>query len=213
MKYAIYARVSTDEQTVSQQIEELRSVIDRIGDAESVETFTDTASGAKISRVGLDALMKAVRAGRVDVVVTWKLDRLGRSLPHLAQMFGEFESLGVAIMVPSQGIDTRKSNPAGKLILGVLSAIAEFERAIISERTRLKLAHLKARGRTLGRPSSLAGLIVSYQAALRHRGVARLSVREAARALKCSVGTASKVIKTHAEMVAEGQKLANAEAA
>jgi Site-specific recombinases, DNA invertase Pin homologs len=89
MNIAIYLRVSTDRQTTQSQAVELREYCARRG-WNDVREFSDTASGAKFSREGLDALMREVRKGRIDIVVAYKLDRLGRSLAHLAQLIGEF---------------------------------------------------------------------------------------------------------------------------
>jgi len=88
------------------------------------------------------------------VVVCFKLDRLGRSLPHLAQLVAELAAHGVALVCTSQGIDTSNDNPAGRLQLGVLMAVAEFEREIIRERVNAGLRAAKARGARLGRPAT-----------------------------------------------------------
>lgn len=84
--------------------------------------------------------MAAVRRGKVDIVVCFKLDRLGRSLSHLAQIIDEFSAHKVALVVPAQGIDTSEGNPAGKFQLHILCAVAEFEREIIRERVNAGLA-------------------------------------------------------------------------
>ena len=162
MKVAIYARVSTDEQTVSQQIDALRGDSQRHGWT-VVEEISDTISGATFSRTGLDRLMTLVRRKKIDLIVCHKLDRLGRSLPHLAQMIGEFEANRVALFIPGQGIDTRQDNPAGRLQLHILMAVADFERALISERTRLKLRSLKAAAKHVGRPKMLESVKESAQ--------------------------------------------------
>jgi DNA invertase Pin-like site-specific DNA recombinase len=120
-----------------------------------VTEYLDKASGAKFSRAGLDALMADVRKGRVDVLAVYKLDRLGRSLQHLAQLIGEFERHGTSLVATSQGIDTSESNPAGRLQMHVLAAVAEFERSVIRERINAGLAAAKDRGATLGRPRTL----------------------------------------------------------
>jgi DNA invertase Pin-like site-specific DNA recombinase len=119
------------------------------------EEISDTVSGAKSSRKGLDRLMAAVRRGKVDIVVCFKLDRLGRSLSHLAQLIDEFKTHQVALVVPAQGIDTSEGNPAGKLQLHILCAVAEFEREIIRERVNAGLAAAKKKGVRLGRPATL----------------------------------------------------------
>ena len=150
-KVAIYTRISTDKQTPESQLAELRAYCARRGWT-NVEEVKDAVSGAKSSREGLDRLMRAIRDGKVDVVVCFKLDRLGRSLAHLAQIIGEFAAHDVALVVPSQGIDTSASNSAARLQLNVLCAVAEFEREVIRERVNAGLAVAKAKGVRLGRP-------------------------------------------------------------
>jgi DNA invertase Pin-like site-specific DNA recombinase len=106
----------------------------------------------KSSREGLDRLMMAVRRGNVDVVVCFKLDRLGRSLSHLAQLIEEFIVHKVSLVVPNQSIDTSGSNSAARLQLNILYAVAEFEREVIRERVNAGLAAARAKGVRLGRP-------------------------------------------------------------
>lgn len=150
MKAAIYARVSTEDQNLDAQLQSCREWCARMK-LEPVE-YLDKTSGASVSRRALDRLMADVRKGRIKVVVCYKLDRLGRSLVHLAQMIGEFDGYGTALVCPSQGIDTRADNPAGRLQMHVLMAVAEFERSLIRERTKAGLAAARARGARLGRP-------------------------------------------------------------
>jgi len=166
MKVAIYLRVSTDRQTTDSQAVELRDYCARRRWSDVTE-FSDTASGAKFSRQGLDALMRNVRRHRIDAVVAYKLDRLGRSLPHLAQMIGEMTAHRVAVIIPAQGIDTSASNPASQLQLNILMAVAEFEREIIRERVNSGLRAAKARGARLGRPSTLVKHLPRVQTLLR----------------------------------------------
>lgn len=154
MNTALYLRVSTDRQTTDSQAVELREYCARRGWKDARE-FCDVTSGATFSREGLDALMREVRKGRVDTVVAYKLDRLGRSLPHLAQLIGEMTAHCVALVIPAQGIDTSASNPASQLQLNILCAVAEFEREIIRERVNSGLRAARARGVRLGRPITL----------------------------------------------------------
>ena len=114
--------------------------------------FTDTASGAKQGREGLAALMDQVRRGKVDAVLIFRLDRLGRSLEHPAQVIAEFQAHRVALVCPSQGIDTSNANPAAMLQINVLAAVAQFEREIITERLNAEIAAARQRGQCLGRP-------------------------------------------------------------
>jgi len=186
-KAAIYARVSTNRQDHDSQIGELREYCERRGWKE-VELIRDVVSGAKSSRRGLDHLMQAVRRGKVDVVVCFKLDRLGRSLAHLAQVIGEFTAHGVALVIPSQGIDTSVGNSAARLQLNVLCAVAEFEKEMIRERVNAGLAVAKAKGVRLGRPpaddSHRAEVVrlrsegMSYRAIAKQLGMALSSVFE-----------------------------------
>lgn len=150
MKVAVYARVSSHEQTVEPRLLELRAECARRNWAIAAE-ITDTISGASFTRAGLDQLMKLVRRRSIKAVVCVKLDRLGRSLQHLAQLIEELGTHGVALVCPGQGIDTSDMNSAGRLQLQILGAVAEFERSLIRERTLAGLKSAKARGVRLGR--------------------------------------------------------------
>jgi DNA invertase Pin-like site-specific DNA recombinase len=121
MNTAVYVRVSTDGQTTASQEHELHAYCDRRG-WRSTEIYSDQISGAKFVRPGLDALMASVRAGKVERVVVFKLDRLGRSLAHLALILDELQRHGVALISTSQGIDTSANNPVGRLQVGVAPA-------------------------------------------------------------------------------------------
>ena len=150
----IYARVSTERQNHDTQLSELREYCTNRRWT-NVEEITDTVSGSKSSRKGLDRLMALVRRGKVDIVVCFKLDRLGRSLSHLAALIGEFNAHNVALVVPAQGIDTSGANSAARLQLNILCAVAEFERDLIRERTLAGLVAARKRGARLGRPRSI----------------------------------------------------------
>lgn len=152
MKAALYYRVSTDEQSVEPQRRELQQHVASRGWTIQGE-FTDVVSGSKSSREALDQLMQLVRQKEFDVLMVVKLDRLARSLSHFAQIVSELDKHGVALLCPGQGIDTSKSNPAGRLQMHVLAAVAEFERSLIVERTKAGLAAARARGIKLGKPS------------------------------------------------------------
>ena len=190
MKTAIYVRISTDKQSHESQLLELRTHCQRRGWAEVVE-YSDTITGSKFTRRGLDALFADVRKGKVERVVVFKLDRLGRSLAHLAQLIAELTANGTALVCTSQGIDTSDSNPAGRLQLGVLMAVAEFEREIIRERVNAGLAAARARGARLGRPKTL-GEHATAVGALLAQGK---GVREIARELGLAVSSAYKVAR------------------
>jgi len=165
VRVVIYSRVSTDRQLHDSQLQEVRAYCARRS-WKDAEEFSDTASGAKTNRQGLDALMALVRRGRVDAIVCFKLDRLGRSLAHLAQLIGELQANRVALVCTSQGIDTSATNPAAQLQLNILCAVAEFEREIIRERVNAGLRAARARGVRLGRPSTLKKYLPSVRTLL-----------------------------------------------
>ena len=147
---ALYARVSTADQTCENQLLELRAYATARGWT-IVREFVDAGvSGTKEKRPALDELMKDARRRRFDVVVCWRLDRLGRSLKHLVTLTEELTALGIAFVSLGEGIDC--TTPAGKLQLHILAALAEFERERIRERVLAGLARAKAQGKRLGRP-------------------------------------------------------------
>lgn len=119
--------------------------------------------------------MALVRRGKVDIVVCFKLDRLGRSLSHLAALIGEFNAHNVALVVPAQGIDTSGANSAARLQLNILCAVAEFERDLIRERTLAGLVAARKRGARLGRPRSI-DQYRSQVLELKGRGMSRRAI-------------------------------------
>lgn len=138
-----YARVSTTDQTLDLQ----KDALDKAGCS---RIFTDTASGAKAERTGLDAAFSHIRTG--DTLVVWRLDRLGRSLKHLIETITSLNNQGIGFKSITEAIDTTTSG--GKLIFHIFGALAEFERDIIRERTQAGLNAARARGRKGGRPKS-----------------------------------------------------------
>lgn len=140
-----YARVSTQDQKADMQEDELHTV-----GCESV--FVDKASGVATDRPQLTRTLEYLREG--DVLVVWRLDRLGRSLKHLVTLVADLEENGVGFRSLHESIDT--TTPAGKLIFHVFAALAEFERDLIRERTKSGLAAARARGRKGGRKPSLS---------------------------------------------------------
>src|SRR5439155_6193878 len=174
-RIAVYGRVSTDGQSHDSQLRDVRAYIRRRWPKGEVTEYLDKASGAKFKREGLDAMMADVRKGRIDIIAVYKLDRLGRSLQHLAQLIGELERHGTALVASSQGIDTSESNPAGRLQMHVLAAVAEFERSVIVERINAGLAAAHARGAKFGRPRTLDRHI-SAVAKMRRRGLSERKI-------------------------------------
>jgi DNA invertase Pin-like site-specific DNA recombinase len=189
MNTAIYVRVSTQDQRHDSQLRELNAYCRQRGWKDLIY-YQEKESGAKGSRPQLNQMMGDMRGGKVKRVVAFKLDRLGRSLTHLALMMDEMSRLRVPLICTSQGIDTSDDNPAGKLQLGVLMAVAEFERSLIKERVNAGLAAAKARGVRLGRPRTLDGRAAEIRA-LRRKG---LGVREIARNLKMAPSSVSTVL-------------------
>jgi DNA invertase Pin-like site-specific DNA recombinase len=151
MRAAIYARVSTVEQEPENQLHELRRYVEARGWT-AVEYTDKGVSGSKDRRPALDQMLADAKRRRFDVVVCWRLDRLGRNLRHLVTLIEELQSLGVAFVSLGEGIDF--STPAGRLQLHILAALAEFERGRIRERVMAGLHRAKAQGRRLGRPSA-----------------------------------------------------------
>ena len=155
MRAALYARVSTADQTCENQMLELRGYVAARGWT-GTEFIDSGISGAKDKRPALDALLKDAKRRRFDVLVCWRLDRLGRNLRHLVTMLEELQHVGVAFVSMGEGIDC--TTPAGKLQLHILAALAEFERERIRERVMAGLHRAKAQGKRLGRPRTVIPL-------------------------------------------------------
>jgi len=147
-----YLRVSTDDQSVDSQRAQLKEYCER-RDWTRVGWFQDAASGAIRNRGALNVMMDEVREGKVDIVLVWKIDRLARSLNHLAQIIIELHTYKVALVCPSQGIDTTDSNPCAQFQINILAAVAQFEKELITERVNAGINAAKQRGVRLGRPS------------------------------------------------------------
>lgn len=179
MRVALYARVSTTDQHPENQLQELRQYVAARGWTPS-EYVDQGVSGSKDRRPALDQLTADVRRHKLDAVICWRLDRLGRNLRHLVMLLDDWQHRGVAFVTLGEGIDT--STPAGRLVAGVLASIAEFERARIQERIRAGLARARGQGRRLGRPKQDAPVE-------RLQAVQGLSVRDAARTLGVSAST------------------------
>jgi len=152
-----YARVSTQDQTLDLQ----KDALEKIG---CTKIFTDIISGAKAERKGLQEALAYVRAG--DILVVWRLDRLGRSLKHLIEVVSKLEKRRIGFKSLTENIDTTTSG--GRLVFHIFGALAEFERDIIRERTNAGLIAARARGRKGGRPKSLTGKKVAMAQELYH---------------------------------------------
>lgn len=184
----IYARVSTKDQNTEQQLEELKEYCKRAGIEIINEYIDDGVSAFCKNRPAFMELIEDVRKKKINVVIVWKLDRLSRSLKDLIATIEYFKSHNTEFISYSQnGIDT--STSTGKLLFNLFGMIAEFERDLISERTKLKLNFLKKNGIKLGRPNKI-DLKMAYK--LRNEG---LSLSRIASQLNCDPSTVSKVLK------------------
>lgn len=185
-RVAIYTRVSTDSQTVGNQLRELDTVAERMGWI-IVERLADEGiSGAKgrDKRPAYDRLMTMVARKEIDLIACWSVDRLGRSLQHLVAFLGEINSKGVDIYLHTQGLDT--STPAGRAMFSMLSVFSEFERAILRDRIMAGLARSDKKS---GRPS--------LDAQVEHRARKLLdtgtSINATAKRLKIGVATVHRI--------------------
>lgn len=148
MRVALYARVSTEDQHLEQQLEPLIEKCTK--ERWAYKVFAEKVSGAKAKRTELDTMLQAVRDKEFDTVMVYKLDRLGRSTIHIIQLIEEFNKKGIQFIALTQGIDTKSAQ--GRFFLTIMAAFAELERELISERTKIRLDHIKRTGGTLGRP-------------------------------------------------------------
>lgn len=184
MRAALYARVSThDQQTLVLQSEAMAAYI-KVRDWEAVRQVRDVGSGAK-ERPGREELLKAARRREIDVVVVWRLDRWGRSLPDLVVTLRELTELGVGFVSLTEALDL--TTPTGRAMAGMLAVFAEFEREVLRERVRAGIAQARREGRPHGRPRTaslkaaevvrLKAERVSHAEIARRLGISRTSVR------------------------------------
>ena len=189
-----YARVSTAEQTAALQEDALRV-------AGCSRIWSDTASGTRTDRPQLAAVFDHLRVG--DTLVVWRLDRLGRSLPHLIETIGELQARGVGFKSVQEHIDT--TTPGGRLVFHVFGALASFERELIQERTLAGLAAARERGRLGGRPTVLSP--AKLRQARKMIGE-KTPVTEVAQVLGVSRATLYRRVPELADIRRQGRKLA-----
>jgi len=189
MRVGIYARVSTTDkgQDVGLQLRDLEAYTKARGWTIRDRFVDEGISGSQTKRPALDRLLAACRRRQVDVVLVWRLDRLGRSLKHLIMTLDEFQSLGVAFVSLNEQLDC--TTAAGQLLLHLLGAFAEFERAIIRERVKAGLANARSKGKRLGRPS--LAIDSAQVKTLRKTGH---SIRNIARAMHVSPASVHKTL-------------------
>jgi len=190
-RLALYARVSTTDQTTANQLPDLRRYVKQRGWAVTAEYVDHGISGAKASRPQLDQLMADGKQRRFDVVLVWRFDRFARSTQHLLAALEEFRALGIDFVSLHEAIDT--STPMGKMVFTICAAVAELERSIIVERVRAGIKRAQAEGTVVGRP----------RAAVDHRQVQQLrrdglSVRAIAGRLNVSKSTVGALLKGQA---------------
>ena len=185
-RVAIYARVSTTQQTVQNQLDALREVASRSGYS-LVEEFVDEGiSGAKgrVDRPALDRMLRDCAKRRFDMVMVWDISRLGRSLQNLIEVMNELQSLKVDLFFVQQGMDT--STASGRMMFSVFGALGEYERELIRERTLLGQQRARAQGVKFGRPRTVTNNTRDAIRLMRSQGVA---IRKIATTLGIGVST------------------------
>ena len=204
-RVAIYVRVSTDKQTIENQLRELRRVAEHRG-WKVVQEYRDAGiSGAKgrEARPGLDAMLKDAQRRRFDVVMAWAIDRLGRSLIDLLGTIQALEACGVDLYLDQQALDT--TTPAGKLMFQITGAFAEFERSMIRQRVNAGLKRAVEAGKQLGRPRIDPALEKRIQSQLRTgKGMLKIAIE---------LGVGSGTVQRIKREMEEGRLLASDEAA
>ena len=191
-RIALYTRVSQDSQTTENQRRELVAVAERLG-WEIVAEFSDhgiSGSKGREKRPGYDALMKAVARREIDMVASWAVDRLGRSLQHLVGFLTEINAKGVDLYLHQQALDT--STPSGRAMFGMLSVFADFEREMIISRIRAGLARSTKRS---GRPP----LDIEKVERIKRSLAKGVSINATAKKLKVGVGTVHRLKQQMAE--------------
>jgi DNA invertase Pin-like site-specific DNA recombinase len=183
---ALYLRVSQDTQTTENQRRELIAVAERNGWQIVAEFCDEGISGAKgrDQRPGFDALMKAIARREIDIVASWAVDRLGRSLQDLVGFLNEINAKGVDLYLHQQALDT--STPSGRAMFGMLSVFADFEREMIRSRI---MAGLARSNKKAGRPALPPIMIEKIQKTL----ASGLSINATAKRLKVGVGTVHRI--------------------
>lgn len=180
---AIYLRVSTVDQKLDMQFDDLRAYAKR-ADLNIVQEYFDVAvSGRKQGRPQLDALMQAARNCTFDCVLVWKFDRFARSTKHLLTALEEFDHLGIRFVSIKDQIDT--TSPMGKAMFTLICAMTELESSLISERVAAGMKAAKARGKQLGRPRTSATVVVRVEEMAK---TTDLSVREIQKRLGAKIG-------------------------
>lgn len=191
-RVAIYARVSTDCQTAENQLIQLREVAKR-NNWEVVQEYIDQGiSGAKgrCSRPAFDELLKSCNRRNFELVMSWSVDRLGRSLKHLVSFLEDLRSKDVDLYLHQQGIDT--TTPTGKMMFQMLGVFSEFERSIMQERIKAGIARARVSGTKLGRPRVTA----DKELAIRNLRATGKGMNAIGKELGCGTSTVQRVLAT-----------------
>jgi DNA invertase Pin-like site-specific DNA recombinase len=192
-RVALYVRVSTDGQTVQNQLGELRLVADRHG-WEIVHTYADEGISGTKGREGrpeFDKLLKAIARREVDMVAAWSVDRLGRSLKDLVSLLSDLQAKGVDLFLFQQGLDT--STPSGRAMFQMLGVFSEFEAAMIRDRVRTGVARAKSNGTKSGKPIGRPRLSHDKEVAAQQLLGDGMGILKVARTLKIGTGTVSRI--------------------
>ena len=192
-RVAFYLRVSTDngQQTIENQRRALDEIAERAG-WEVVEVYSDEISGTKgrERRPAFDRMLKAAVHRKFDMIAAWSVDRLGRSLQDLVGFLGELKAAGVDLFLHQQALDT--STPSGRALFQMLGVFAEFETAMIRERTRAGLVRARAQGKRLGRPPITRGVSAAVLRSLAEG----MSIRNAAKLHRVGISTVQRIKST-----------------
>lgn len=191
-RVAIYARVSTANQTTENQFMELRAVAERNGWQIVAELADNGISGAKgrDQRPAFDQLIKRATRREFDVIMVWAIDRLGRSIQQLVGFMNDLQSINVDLYIHQQAIDT--TTPSGRMVFGIFSALGEYERELIRERIMAGQRRAKAQGIKIGRPSKMNDAVKTSVKMLRDNGI---GIKDIAKRLEIGIGTVYSVLK------------------
>ena len=192
---AIYCRISTNQQTVENQLLDLHKVASR-NNWDVVGVYTDIGISGKHGRdkrPQFDELMKDATRRKFDLIMSWDVSRLGRSLKHLVEFMEDIQSKNIDLYLHANGLDS--STSSGRAMFGMLSVFSSFERELISERVKSGLERAKANGKKLGRPSNMNDGLRSSIRLLRERG---LGIKKIARELGVGVCTVYKALESPA---------------
>jgi len=188
LKVAIYTRVSTKDQNVQMQLDLCRTHVKRTKNTIYKEYIDIGESGSKTSRPAFDEMIKEMRRYKFHAICVYKLDRIGRSLPHLVNLFDEFRKKGVHFISVTQNIDT--TTPEGMMFIQMLMVLAEYERAMTVDRVKAGMERAKREGKIIGRPKS--NLDTYKILRLKNK---KVSLRNIAKELNTSLGGVQRCIK------------------